>query len=438
MAGEFTSTTGAGNLKDIFAEIKDVRGVADVLQTLAPFDPRKPGGTYKFPAILSVGGGSVPSAFGTLPSSAVLAEGPVPAEVQFATAQGYNVSTPVVIPFDMMAASSNGGDAAYESVPDIIALTAKLGHERELEVTNLLGQFSLGAVASIAVETGITDTRLGAGFYRDVTFTPATWSLGLWSSVDRHRFDFFDTTGATQRNTLGACSVIAVQPGGTAKTVRFFYVTTLTMNGVVATDKVWRRNFKTAGVSAYSEALGLLGALSVTASATNTVWGLSTAYTQWSANIYDAGAGPLSFGKLAKALQPAIARAVIKSKKMQVLCAPNTWADLLRDLADLTRNTNPPPSTLKNGASSIEYTLESGPVQVVVHPYMPDGYAIAFPEGTTRRIGAQEPTTSIAGTELQVMSSTTNAVETRVYSNQAIINRMLGACTLIQNITNDA
>lgn len=437
-AGETTSTTAAGNLKDIFAKLTDVRPMHAVLQETVDFENQDAlGGTYKFPALLSFAGGTIPSAFGVIPSSTIINEGPVPPEVQFASAQGFNMTTPIAFPFDMMAASENGPKASYLTVANLIAYAAKMEAERDAELSHLLGQFGLGVVATggLGAQQAYTDPRLGAGFYRDVTFTKSSTADGIWAGADRHRFDFFDTTGATLRNSAETTAVIGVQ-NSTATVgpiVRFFHKTTGTLTGVVAGDVVWRRNFKTAG--GFAEALGLLGAFNVVGTPGTTIWGLDSGYTQWHATQYSVG-GALSFGKIAKGLQVGVSRANLK-KPMVVLVGNGGWADLLRDLADLTRNQQPPPSKLKNGAASIEYTIQTGPVKIINHGYMPDGYAAAYPEGSCRRIGAMgEATDSLAGVKLQVMSGVT--VQYNLFQNQAIVNSMLGACTLFTGVVNDA
>jgi len=143
----------------------------------------------------------------------------------------------------------------------------------------------------------------------------------------------------------------------------------------------------------------------------------------------------MTFGEIAKGLQVGVSRANMK-KAMVVLVGNGAWADLLRDLADLTRNNNPPPKTLKNGAAAIEYTIQTGPVKIINHGFMPDGLAIAYPEDSCRRIGATEATDNIAGMQLSVMTGVT--LQTNIFQNQAIINPMLGACTIFNGIVNDA
>lgn len=438
--GETTPASAAGNLKDIFAKLTDVRPMHAVLQETTDFETQDAlGGTYKFPALLSFSGGSIPSAFGVIPTPTVINEGPVSPEIQFASAQGYNVTTPIVFPFDMMAASENGQKASYLTVANMIAYAAKMEAEREAEINHLLGQMGLGVVATagIGAETPITHARLGAGFYRDITFTKASTSDGIWAGADNHRFDFFSAAGTTQRNTTGTltyCNVIGVQ-NSTATTgpiVRFFFTTTANLNGVIAGDVVWRRNFKT--TTGFNEPLGLLQAFNTVGASGTTIWGLDSGYTQWHATQYAVG-GAMTFGKIAKGLQVGISRANLK-KPMNVLVGNGAWADLLRDLADLTRNSQPPPSTLKNGAASIEYVLQCGPIKIINHGFMPDGFALAYPDGSCRRIGATEATDNLAGVKLQVMSGVT--VQYNLFQNQAIVNSMLGACTIFTGIVNDA
>lgn len=437
--GEVTGTgSGAGNLKDIFAKLTDVRPMHCVLQETVDFETSDElGGLYKFPALLSFAGGSIPSAFGVLPSAAVIAEGPVSPEVQFASTQGFNITTPIVFPFDMAAASENGKNKSYLTVGSLIAFAAKMEAERQAEISHLLGQFGLGVVSAIGAETPFTSARLGAGFYRDITFTKATSSDGIFAGADYHRFDFFNAAGSTQRNVTGTltyCSVIGVQNSTSVvgPTVRFFFTTTGNLNTLAATDIVWRRNFKTA--AGFNEPIGLLQAFNTVGAVGTLIWGLDSGYTQWHATQYAVG-GAMTFGKIAKGLQVGVSRANMK-KPMVVLVGNGAWADLLRDLADLTRNNQPPPKALKNGAASIEYTIQTGPVKIINHGFMPDGFAIAYPEDSCRRIGATEATDSLAGMKLAVMNGVT--LQYNIFQNQAIINAMLGACTIFTGVTNDA
>lgn len=430
MAGESNATVIAGNVKDLFAEMTEVRPVHAVLQENVEFDSQnETGNLYKFPALLSFQGGSIPSAFGVLPTSTVMNEGPLSAEIQYGQAQGYNITTPVVYPFDIMAASSNGKKSAYNTIPKLITFSAKMTAERDSEISNLTGQYGLGVVSSIGNETSTTDARLGAGYYRDIVFTMASWADGIFAGADRHRFDFFDTTGATLRNSAGYCSIISVN--FSAQTVRFFFTASGTLNTLAATDVLWRRNFKTAG--GFAECQGLLSAFAATS---GNVWGLSTSYTQWKTNPYSVG-GAMTFGKIAKGLQVGVSRSNLR-EPMEIYVPNQTWADLIRDLADLTRNNQPPVQTLKNGASKIEYAIQTGPIRIINHGYMPNGLAIGFPQGTCRRIGATEPTMNLAGNELSVMSTTTTGYQFNVFNNQAIINVMLGATTLFTGIVADA
>jgi hypothetical protein len=145
----------------------------------------------------------------------------------------------------------------------------------------------------------------------------------------------------------------------------------------------------------------------------------------------------MTFGKVAKGLQVAVSRSNLR-KPMEIYVSNQSWADLIRDLADLTRNQQPPVTTLKNGATKVEYAIQIGPVRVINHGYMPNGLSIAFPEGTCRRVGATEPTMDLAGNELSVMSTTTTGYQFNVFGNQAIINVMLGATTLFTGIVADA
>src|SRR5260370_31269927 len=123
---------------------------------------------------------------------------------------------------------------------------------------------------------------------------------------------------------------------------------------------------------------------------------------------------------------------------MELLAPNQSWADLIRDLADLTRNFQPPASTLKNGAAKIEYAIQTGPIRIINHGYMPNGNAVAFPEETSRRIGAVEPTMALAGNELSLMSTSTTGYQLNVFGNQAFINVMLGAVKLFTALIADA
>jgi hypothetical protein len=147
--GETTSTTAAGNLKDIFAKLTDVRPMHAVLQESEEFESQDAlGGTYKFPALLSFAGGSIPSAFGVIPSASGdqrrpgAPGGPVRhgAGLQHHDAHRLPVRHDGRLRERAEVELHDGGEPDRASPP-------RWSAERDAEVSHLLGQFGCGVVS---------------------------------------------------------------------------------------------------------------------------------------------------------------------------------------------------------------------------------------------------------------------------------------------------
>lgn len=410
-------TTVLGDLKKTYSEdMRDNRPQFTVLQELL----RPEGGTpvgeeLRVPVILTHQSGETYKPSG----SANLLRAPVSMEIKQAVTDQFEITEIVRLPFGMISKAVQGKEASYADPVRLRVLSGQTSAKRALELSLLHGQNGLGQVASATVVAGT------GPFTRDVTFTPQSWSNGIWGGYDNAAVDFWSAlTAGTKRNT-GDVNVSAVNFA--TKTVTFTAAASADISGIVANDYVFP-------ATAYSTTQ-MPGLMNIVSSTAPTLFGISTAYSLWHAKRVDAGAVPLSFSKVTSGMGPAIAAGA--DGRMVLLVNDATWADLEKDLLTNRRlDQSYTPQQLKNGARSIQYVYSNGVVDVVLHPFMKGGEAVAFQRDSWLRVGSQpDPEMVLAGEQLSVISQVADTIDYRWWCANALIPQSLGTSVYFFNIT---
>ena len=106
---------------------------------------------------------------------------------------------------------------------------------------------------------------------------------------------------------------------------------------------------------------------------------------------------------------------------LSVLVSPATYATLANDQASLRRY-NAATSEAENGFETIKFYGPNGRIEVVTHPLIKEGEAIAFPHKRAERIGSTDLTfnTPGKGDEMFQQLSSQTGYECRLYSEQSI------------------
>lgn len=409
-------------------DLEDYRPNFTVLQEmLAPnSDGVAIGDKINLPVLLTHQGGET---YGTSGDTSALRN---PTAMEIKDAQGDQVETtlPVRMPFGLISKAKQGKAVAYADKAKLILLSGKKGALRANELNLLHGSNGLGVVQAVGSITGT------GPFFRTVQFTPATWSDGIWGAVENSPFDFFSAvTAGTKRNAIGDVLVAAVvgwsNDATNPRTVQFTSnnPTNSDLNAIQAGDFVFSSTAYT------KQMLGLMN-IGVIGSGT-TLFTLSTNYSMWRPKVVTI-TGPLTMGKALSGLTPAIAHG--SEGTVSLLVNARNFADLVKDMSSTRRlDVSYNKKKLANGAQAVEYVLGNLTVEVVLHPFMKDGDAIAIAENNWFRIGSDpEPTMTLDGENLKVMSSTSNTMEFRFWSAQVLMPNLLATTVTFQGIQPNA
>lgn len=237
-----------------------------------------------------------------------------------------------------------------------------------LELQCMYGQSDVGVVSSSSSTAGVAT----------VIFTAATFIPAMWSGLEQGFVDFWDTTGATQRNPSGTMQVTGVNVD-----TRTVTIACLQSEGaaIVATDKVYLRDTKSAG---------MIGMRTQIAN-TTTMFGINAAtYSLWAGNTHPAASGSLSFAKALQAINKPTNRGLMEDVTMY--CSPKSWTDMNNDLAALRRYADKAGGKLEQGAETLQYYGQTGAIEIVPHIYMKPSEAFVIPKDKMIRVGASELT----------------------------------------------
>jgi hypothetical protein len=408
------------NVKTTYAKkLKDYRPNYAILQEVLPAnrDGIEVGATLKVPVLLTHQGGE---SYDTAGGTSTLNQ-PISVEIKDASTDQFEITEVVRIPIGVLSKLGQSGNARFADNATLRMLAGQKGAARALELSLLHGGNGLGQVASVGSVTGSANA-----FSLAVTFTPGSWSDGIWGAAENAPFDFYSAlTSGTKRNSGGDTSVTAVN--FTTRTVTFLstQATNADLAAIAAGDFVFSKG---------SYGKQMPGLMNVVSTTSGSLFGLSTNYSMYKAKQVTVS-NSLTFGKIVSGIAPAVAHGA--EGTLTGFCSPRNWADLMKDLTS-TRRSDVSYSTkeMKNGSQAIQYFYSGGQLDIAIHPYMKDGEFVVIPVDNWFRVGSDpDPTMDIAGLELQVMSSTTNAFDFRFFCASALIPNLLATSTYFSGIT---
>lgn len=423
---DFTSIID--NFKQTYVkDLDDNRPNFTILQDLLP--PNKDGvelgAKVNIPVLLTHQGGET---YGTSGSTANLRT-PAAMQIADATSDQFEVTEIVRIPFGLISKAAQSKTARFADKARLMLLSGDTAAKRANELALLHGSNSLGKVSALG-------STLGSGpWTRDVTFTPASWSDGIWGAVDSLPFDFYSLlTAGTKRNS-GDVTVNAVKGWSTdpsaPRTVTFGATGASTdLSTIQVNDFV----FSASGYST-TQMQGLMNVAALPVATTYLT--ISTNYSMWAPKQVTV-VGPITMGKILSGISPAVAHGA--DGHFTVLANARNFADLMKDMASSRRlDASYSEGTLKNGAQNIQYKYKGLTLDLALHPFMKDGDVVALPEENFFRIGSQpDPTMQLGDVPLTVMSSTANVIEWRFWSAQVLMPNLLATTTYFSGITPNA
>jgi hypothetical protein len=393
MSSQYSDLTQlVGAVKETYAKkLKDARVNFTILQDMFKLDEASPIGNYfHIPVLLTQSQSTHYDAAGgtrTLPT-------PVAPVSQDAQVPAMEITERMMIPFGAAVKYDAGSQVSFISTTTLKMLALNKAVKRQIEWSLLYGGSSLATLSVGSSATSVT-----------YTMTTGTFGAGYLVGCENQNFDVYDPTGVTKRNAVGALSATAVD----------IEAGTITLAGaaadnaaVQAGDYLWRYNSKGYEITGLATQIANTGSL-FNINAAN--------YSLWRGSTYS------SFGNMAVAK---VLKAVSKARNrgadgdMIFLCSANGYAALLADFGAQRRvDYSYSKNKLETGAESITLYSSNGAIEIVEHPFVKDGDAFLLPKDEVMRPGNQDVTDNLGGDDLQVMSSTVNAWDFRVFTQQA-------------------
>jgi hypothetical protein len=258
------------------------------------------------------------------------------------------------------------------------AMIAGASYFREANLLYGSGTTALSNLGVVSVTTGSAGTSLV------VTFTDASWALGLWAGKENMECAIF-SSGGTDRSTAGTAAAgdnvfkVSIVDADNKKVTFVSHATNV--GNVVATDQIFFAGART------KEMIGI----DAMCAASGTVWGISNStYNLWKAGSYNV-AGMLTFESVLQGLRRPAGLGC--TSKMTLYCNTDSWQDLNQDQAALVRHVKEKAGgEVVMGSESIRYYGQTGEIEIKPHILVKRGDAFALPTDECMRVGATDIT----------------------------------------------
>jgi hypothetical protein len=394
MSTQTDNSAVAGMLKAVYApKAKDVRVLSSILQNTHPLDKADLlGDSFNIPLIVSNSQMPVWDVAGGTTSF------PAGSAIQTVNGKitGFEVTERFLLPFGTAAQLSNGKNASFASAAALKMLAADKAVRRSLEYGLLYGSESFATVTTSAARSGSS---------RVVTLLSGSFAPGFLSGFLNGYID--DYTGSTKNNssTLKVTAVDVVAG-------------TLTLTGsnadldaVTSGDVLYR---------AGQYGLEMYGLHYQITNTTNTnFYGIDRTVYNYMRGTTKSSTGNFSIAKLFNGIADAQNNGL--DGDAMFLCAPKLYGSLLQDLQSARRlDYSFEPTKTAVGTKAIEAVSGDTRVTITPHPFVKETDAMLYPKDAFIRVGASDITDAIAGMlDLQVMSSTANSMELRLWTQQS-------------------
>lgn len=389
--------------KQVYGEDQVLVPSSSIVQMILPFkEQQRIGRNYEFPVILAnenaasyIAGGS--DAIQTLEDSVAMT-------VKSVTVDSSQIIMRAQASLEALMKSQND-KVAFRKNTEMLVENLQESMSKRLEISLLYGNVGF-AVGDSSANVDATHTT--------VTLTAASFSAGLLGGLEGAKINFYKQSD----NTLVSSSTNAIFTIDSVDLVNKTVRVSGTATGITALDTalgagdcdIFFKNSKSA------EMTGLFG---ITAN-TGSLFGISAAdYGLWKANRYNVN-GAISFLKIQEGLAQAVAKGM--SGKVTLLISPKGWAKLNSDEGALRQYIDDK-TTAKRGYEAIMYHYSGGVVEIVAHPFMQEGRALAVCASKVKRIGSTDITLNNPITnEPHILSlQDKNAVEFRAFVSNAVV-----------------
>lgn len=343
--------------------------------------------------------------------------------MQDAQIQGSQMLLRSAISYDSAAKASNS-KKAFIKATELLVENMMESMAKRLEIACLYGGLGGIAQADSSVNTNATTTV--------ITMTVASWASGIWAGLEGAQLQFYTVAGDALIST-GADSIFTVSAVDDAN---YKVTVTGTSTGITALDSALGSGDQYVYFNGAhgSEMKGLNSIITNTTSLFNID---ASVYTLWKSNTYSASNAALTLGKIVAGVSLAVQRGL--NEKASVLVSPQTWSNLMTDLAAFRRlDTSYKSSKIEQGAENLTFYSQNGELEIISHNCVKKGEAFIIPMKKVKRLGAQEVSFKTPGREDEIfLHLPSNAgFELRLYTDQAIFLETPARATKITGIVN--
>lgn len=339
-------------------------------------------------------------------------------QLQDAQVTGSELTLTSEASYGAVSRASKKGDTAVEKLVDLLMERMKSSTAKRVEIAMLYGQ-SLTGIGQIASGTGSSTSRV-------YTISTATFAPGIWAGMENCQLDCLQTGAFASGplNTNAAIIVTAISVGLSQITVSGNSTDLSAVDAQISTGA----NFffyGAAGQATSANTSKEMVGIDFILVNTGTLFNISaTTYNLWQAQTYSCNSAELTMAKVLAGLALPVARGLLQD--VQLLVAPDTWANLNSDIGGQRFfDESYAPKKAEKGVSSIVYHGQNGKIEIISHPMMKKGEAMALPLDIVQRVGSTDIAFRGEGPMGQedyfFQNTSTNGWTIRAYTDQAIM-----------------
>lgn len=382
---------------------------------------RRPGENYNFPVKVGNEHGQTANVDGT----AFALNTAIDSQLQNAQLDGATLALVGNVPYDVAFKSNNGAGEGSNGGAFMRAFDLKI--QSLMESMEFYRELSLlygcGTAAAAAANIGVVNASVsGANLAAPqvINLTRASWAPGIWNMYINGLVDVYQSNGTTLRDS--SVTVQTVDPTN----CRLTLFKTASAQTVAANDIIVPAGWRT------KSCYGLQALLENT----GTILNINAAtYPMWKSVQYAAG-GSLSRAKLLQMAARMYPNGIRGGGKLFV--SGMTFAELAEEADALQRYTGNVDEVKRQGAESLLYKSPIGNIEVAVHGFFKQGFAMFFKSSVVKRVGSTDVTFRGDGpNDWFFLELPSNAgYQLRVMSNQAPVMEIPYHCAIISGITN--
>ncbi len=408
-------------------EVKNLIPDFAILQKRCPFSQAELlGDFYHIPVVVADEHGFT---YGGATAANYALNASIAMQLQDAQVTGSELTLTSEASYGAVSRSAKKGDTAVEKLVDLLMERMKSSMSKRVEIEIIYGQ-SLTGIGQILSGTGTSTSRV----YK---ISNATFAAGIWAGMENCQLDAYQTGAFSSGpiNSNAALVVTAVNVGNRTVSVSGNSTDLTAVDAAISAGANFF--FFGAGATASVNGMEMVG-IDYILTNTGVLFNISaTTYNLWQAQSYDCLSAELSMAKLLAAIALPVARGLLSD--VQVLAAPDSWANLNSDLGGQRMFDESYESKKgEKGSNNIVYHGQNGKIEIISHPMIKRGEAFVLPLDLIQRVGSADISFRGEGPMGQedyfFQNTSTNGWTIRCYTDQAIMIEAPAHCVKLINI----